>query len=71
MLSLNKRKKQQTINIAEHKNSELVVKGRHDPCIVIRAAAVMDAMTAIGILDLWKERALSGSISESSVVKGY
>lgn len=45
-------KKQQTINIAEHKNSELVVKGRHDPCIVPRAIPVIEAVTALGILDL-------------------
>lgn len=45
-------KKQQTINIAEHKNTELVVKGRHDPCIVPRAVPVIEAVTALGILDL-------------------
>lgn len=45
-------KKQKTINIAEHKNDELVVKGRHDPCIVPRAVPVIEAVTALGILDL-------------------
>ncbi|MEL3957484.1 chorismate synthase [Caldifermentibacillus hisashii] len=45
-------KKQQTINIAEHKNTDLVVKGRHDPCIVPRAIPVIEAVTALGILDL-------------------
>jgi len=45
-------KKQQTINIAEHKNTELIVKGRHDPCIVPRAVPVIEAVTALGILDL-------------------
>lgn len=45
-------KKQLTINIAEHKNTDLVVKGRHDPCIVPRAIPVIEAVTALGILDL-------------------
>jgi chorismate synthase len=29
------------------------VKGRHDPCIAPRAVPVIEAMTAIGLLDLW------------------
>ena len=45
-------KPQKTINIAEKKNDELVIKGRHDPCIVQRAVPVVEAVTAIGILDL-------------------
>lgn len=45
-------KTQRTINIAEKKEEELVVVGRHDPCIVQRAVPVIEAVTAIGILDL-------------------
>lgn len=45
-------KKQKTIDITENKESELVIKGRHDPCIVQRAVPVIEAVTAIGILDL-------------------
>ena len=45
-------KKQKTINIAEKKDDELIVKGRHDPCIVQRALPVIEAVTAIGMLDL-------------------
>lgn len=45
-------KKQRTIDITEKKESELVIKGRHDPCIVQRAIPVVEAVTAIGILDL-------------------
>lgn len=44
--------KQQTIDISEKKDAELVVVGRHDPCIVQRALPVVEAVTAIGILDL-------------------
>lgn len=45
-------KKQRTIDIAENKESELIIEGRHDPCIVQRAVSVIEAVTAIGILDL-------------------
>ncbi|SFD15549.1 chorismate synthase [Clostridium uliginosum] len=45
-------KKQRTIDIAEKKDSELVIEGRHDPCIVQRAIPVIESVTAIGILDL-------------------
>lgn len=45
-------KKQQTINISEKKDAELVIEGRHDPCIVPRVLPVIEAVTAIGILDL-------------------
>ena len=43
---------EQNIDIAEKKDSELVIEGRHDPCIVQRAVPVIEAVTAIGILDL-------------------
>ena len=36
----------------EKKESDLVIEGRHDPCIVQRAVPVVEAVTAIGILDL-------------------
>lgn len=45
-------KAQRTIDIAEKKESELLIEGRHDPCIVQRAVPVIEAVTAIGILDL-------------------
>lgn len=45
-------KKQRTINIDEKKDAELEIHGRHDPCIVQRAVPVIEAATAIGILDL-------------------
>lgn len=45
-------KTQRTIDIAENKDAELVIEGRHDPCIVQRAVPVIEAVTAIGMLDL-------------------
>ena len=45
-------KEQDTINFREMKDATLAAKGRHDPCIVHRVRAVVDAMTAIVIADL-------------------
>ena len=36
-------------------NVELEIKGRHDPCIVQRAVVVVEAMMALGILDMMME----------------
>ena len=45
-------KKQNTINVETKENVELEIKGRHDPCIVQRAVVVVEAMMALGILDM-------------------
>ena len=42
---------QETIN-KEHENIKIAIKGRHDPIIVPRAVVVVEAMTAITILDM-------------------
>lgn len=47
-------KEQDTINISTKENEKLVITGRHDPCIVQRAIPVIEAVAAIGILDLVK-----------------
>lgn len=46
------KKKQQTINVEEGKEAELEVEGRHDPCIVPRVLPVLEAVTALGLMDL-------------------
>jgi len=43
--------KQKTVNIEEMKNEEIEFTGRHDPCIVPRAIVVVEAMTALVLLD--------------------
>lgn len=43
---------QDTVNLREGTDAKLQVKGRHDPCIVIRAVPVLDAATALAITDL-------------------
>ena len=45
-------KEQDTVNLQTKENDKLVVKGRHDPCIVPRAVSVVEAMTAAAIFDL-------------------
>jgi chorismate synthase len=45
-------KKQQTVDIINKKNTELEIQGRHDPCIVIRAVPVVEALTAVCLLDI-------------------
>ena len=45
-------KEQDTIDLSRQENAKLVVKGRHDPCIVPRAVPVVEAAT----LDLLLER---------------
>lgn len=41
------------------KNTTIRIHGRHDPCIVPRAVPVIEAMTAIAIVDLLFQRTLS------------
>lgn len=44
--------KQQTVDLQTKQNAELEIKGRHDPCIVPRAVPVIEAVTAIAIINL-------------------
>ena len=54
--------KQRTVSLRTGENADLEIHGRHDPCILPRAVPV-EAMAAIGMMELWKERAacLDGS----------
>ena len=49
-------KQQDTVDYMAKQDAELIIHGRHDPCIVPRAAVVQDTLTALGILDLWTVR---------------
>ncbi len=42
---------QKTVNVKRMEESEIVVRGRHDPCIVPRAVPVVEAMVALCITD--------------------
>lgn len=43
--------KQKTIDLNTKQNTEIEIQGRHDPCIAIRAAVVIESMVAIGLYD--------------------
>lgn len=43
---------QRTVSLSKHQVEELVVTGRHDPCIVPRAVPVVEAVTALVLSDL-------------------
>ena len=45
-------KPQRSVNLQTMENETLIIKGRHDPCIVPRAVPVVEAAAALGILDL-------------------
>ncbi|OLS02350.1 chorismate synthase [Tissierella creatinophila] len=48
-------KSQRTIDMFKNKDAKIEIVGRHDPCIVVRAVPVLEAATAIVILDLLME----------------
>ena len=45
--------KQRTVNLQTGENAELEIRGRHDPCIVPRAVSVIEAATAIALINLF------------------
>ncbi|MEE0800830.1 MAG: chorismate synthase [Gemmiger sp.] len=45
-------REQDTVNFRTRTDTKLQIRGRHDPCIVARAAVVQNTMAAFGILDL-------------------
>ena len=45
-------KPQDTIDVSKGENTVLSLKGRHDPCIVVRAVPVIEAVCAMAIYDL-------------------
>ncbi len=44
-------KEQHTVNLEKMKDDTISIDGRHDPCIVPRAVAVVEAMTAIALMN--------------------
>lgn len=45
-------KPQRTVNLDDMREETISVGGRHDPCVVPRAVPVVEAMAALGLLDL-------------------
>ena len=56
MLQLNQQlqylRNKKTVNIETMEETTLNIEGRHDPCIVQRALPVIEAVAAIGMLEL-------------------
>ena len=48
-------KEQDTVDLTTGQNAKLVIRGRHDPCIVPRAAAAVEAAACIAVLELLAE----------------
>ena len=45
-------KPQRTVSLSSRENAELIVHGRHDPCVAHRAVPVVEAVTALVLLDM-------------------
>ncbi|MGC8645217.1 MAG: chorismate synthase [Thermoplasmata archaeon] len=43
---------QRTVNVSKGEEATFIVKGRHDPCIALRAPPIVEAMAALTIADL-------------------
>lgn len=43
---------QRTVDLKEMKETEISLKGRHDPCVVPRAVPVTEAVTALALMDI-------------------
>lgn len=48
-------KEQDSVDLDKKENTKLNVKGRHDPCVVVRAVPIVEAALALGILDCMME----------------
>ncbi len=48
-------KEQKSVSLSKNENADLIINGRHDPCIVQRAVPVIEAVAAISILDIISE----------------
>ena len=46
---------QRTVDLGAMEETELTIRGRHDPCIAHRAVPVVEAVTAAALLDLLLE----------------
>ena len=45
-------RQQQSVDIESMREAELTISGRHDPCVVVRAVPVVEAVTAAVLLDM-------------------
>ena len=50
---------QQTVSLSQKAPAALAVRGRHDPCVAVRAVPVVEGAVALALLELWLERRAS------------
>lgn len=55
---------QQTVSLSKQANDTLAIRGRHDPCVCVRAVPVVEAAVALALLDLWLEKRASIPMEE-------
>lgn len=48
-------KEQDSVDLDKKENTKLTVRGRHDPCVAVRAVPIVEAALALGILDCLME----------------
>lgn len=46
---------QDSVDLDKKTNTKLIIKGRHDPCVAVRAVPITEAALALGILDCMME----------------
>ena len=61
-------KEQDTVDLGKMENTTLEIKGRHDPAIIHRARAVVDAVVAIAIADMIAERYGTDALADGSTL---
>lgn len=44
-------REQDSVDLDKKENTKLIIEGRHDPCVAVRAVPVVEAALALGILD--------------------
>ena len=44
---------QQTVDLKTMQDTTLAVRGRHDPCVAVRAVPIVEAVMALALLDSW------------------
>ena len=54
-------REQRTVSLSAMTETTVAIKGRHDPCVAIRAVPVVEAVAATVILDILLEENANGA----------
>lgn len=55
-------REQDSVDMVKMENVKLSIQGRHDPCVVLRAVPVIEAVAAIAVADLLQDENTQGNI---------